>query len=152
MPNIETEKEEDGRRIAEIEAIPGVIAYGETREQAINRVEALALRVLADRLENGENIPDLNTLFAAWADGLAQKPNKFWPHYFELVGKLNGNQDRISYLSWQVAGWTDFVFAFHHRDKIGPKMLARIAKHTGLKPEDLWRSQFLVGGLSILEA
>jgi predicted RNA binding protein YcfA (HicA-like mRNA interferase family) len=33
--------------------------------------------------------------------------------------------------------WPDFVFAFHDRDEIGPKMLARIAKHTGLRPEDL---------------
>lgn len=35
------------------------------------------------------------------------------------------------------AGWPDFVFAFHDDDEIGPKMLARIAKHTGLRPEDL---------------
>jgi predicted RNA binding protein YcfA (HicA-like mRNA interferase family) len=35
------------------------------------------------------------------------------------------------------AGWPDFVFAFHDNDEIGPRMLARIAKHTGLKPEDL---------------
>lgn len=34
-------------------------------------------------------------------------------------------------------GWIDFVFAFHERDEIGPRMLARIAKHTGLRPEDL---------------
>jgi predicted RNA binding protein YcfA (HicA-like mRNA interferase family) len=34
-------------------------------------------------------------------------------------------------------GWPDFVFAFHDRDEIGPKMLARMAKHTGLTPEDL---------------
>jgi hypothetical protein len=34
-------------------------------------------------------------------------------------------------------GWPDFVFAFHDRDEIGPKMLARIAKKTGLRPEDL---------------
>lgn len=34
-------------------------------------------------------------------------------------------------------GWSDFVFAFHDREEIGPRMLARIAKHTGLKPEDL---------------
>ena len=34
-------------------------------------------------------------------------------------------------------GWPDFVFAFHDRDEIGPRMLARVAKHTGLKPEDL---------------
>jgi predicted RNA binding protein YcfA (HicA-like mRNA interferase family) len=33
--------------------------------------------------------------------------------------------------------WPDFVFAFHDDDEIGPKMLARIAKHTGLRPEDL---------------
>jgi len=35
------------------------------------------------------------------------------------------------------AGWPDFVFAFHTRVEIGPRMLARIAKHTGLRPEDL---------------
>jgi len=34
-------------------------------------------------------------------------------------------------------GWEDFVFAFHDREEIGPRMLARIAKHTGLRPEDL---------------
>jgi predicted RNA binding protein YcfA (HicA-like mRNA interferase family) len=34
-------------------------------------------------------------------------------------------------------GWSDFVFAFHDREEIGPKMLARVAKHTGLQPEDL---------------
>lgn len=34
-------------------------------------------------------------------------------------------------------GWPDFVFAFHEREEIGPRMLARIAKHTGLQPEDL---------------
>lgn len=34
-------------------------------------------------------------------------------------------------------GWADFVFAFHNREEIGPRMLARIAKHTGLRPEDL---------------
>jgi hypothetical protein len=36
-----------------------------------------------------------------------------------------------------LAGWRDYVFAFHDREGIGPKMLARIAKHTGLAPEDL---------------
>lgn len=35
------------------------------------------------------------------------------------------------------AGWADYVFAFHDREEIGPKMLARIAKKTGLRPEDL---------------
>jgi predicted RNA binding protein YcfA (HicA-like mRNA interferase family) len=35
------------------------------------------------------------------------------------------------------AGWPDFVFAFHDGEEIGPRMLARISKHTGLKPDDL---------------
>ena len=65
MLSVETEKEASRRWIAEIEAIPGAMAYGETCEQAIKRVQALALRVLADQLENGETVPDLNTLFAA---------------------------------------------------------------------------------------
>ena len=34
-------------------------------------------------------------------------------------------------------GWTDYTFAFHDGDDVGPKMMARVAKHTGLKPEDL---------------
>ncbi|MGB9178330.1 MAG: type II toxin-antitoxin system HicA family toxin [Pyrinomonadaceae bacterium] len=35
------------------------------------------------------------------------------------------------------SGWSDFVFAFHDKEEIGPRMMTRIAKHTGLKPEDL---------------
>jgi len=37
----------------------------------------------------------------------------------------------------RASGWPDFVFAFHDNDEIGPRVLARIAKHTGLRPEDL---------------
>jgi predicted RNase H-like HicB family nuclease len=51
---VELEKEEDGRWIAEVVEIPGAMAYGGTQEEAIARVEALALRVVADRLEQGE--------------------------------------------------------------------------------------------------
>jgi len=65
MLKIELEQETDGRWIAEIAALPGVLAYGNTREEAIASVEALALRVLADRLEHGETIPSLARLFAA---------------------------------------------------------------------------------------
>ena len=61
---IEIEKEEDGRWIAEIPEIPGVMVYGDTREQAIAKAEAFALRVMADRLENNEEIPELREVFA----------------------------------------------------------------------------------------
>ena len=52
--NIEIEREEDGRWLAEVPVLPGVMVYGQTREEAIARDKALALRVLADRLEHGE--------------------------------------------------------------------------------------------------
>lgn len=61
---IEIEKEEDGRWIAEIPELPGVMVYGVTRKQAIARAEALALRVMADRLEHDEEIPELKEVFA----------------------------------------------------------------------------------------
>lgn len=60
---IEIEKEEDGRWIAEIPDLPGVMVYGNNRNDAISKVEALALRTLADRIEHGEQIPALNELF-----------------------------------------------------------------------------------------
>jgi len=62
--NIELEREEDGRWIAEVLDLPGVMLYGQSREEAICKAKALALRVLADRLEHGESIPELNEIFA----------------------------------------------------------------------------------------
>ena len=46
-------------------------------------------------------------------------------------------RERGSHKTLAREGWSDYVFAFHDREEIGPKMLSRIAKHTGLKPEDL---------------
>lgn len=54
--NIETEREDDGRWIAEIAAVPGVIVYGETEDQAKRKAYALALRVIADDVENSKNV------------------------------------------------------------------------------------------------
>ena len=65
MLRIELDREEDGRWIAEIPVLPGVLVYGTSREEAIAKVEALALRVLAERVENGEPVPELAGLFAA---------------------------------------------------------------------------------------
>ena len=61
---IEREREDDGRWIAEVPDLSGVMVYGETREEAIARVQSLALRVIADRLDHGEAIPKLDELFA----------------------------------------------------------------------------------------
>lgn len=51
---IETEREDDGRWIAELIELPGVLAYGQSRDDAIAAVQALAFRVIADRIEHGE--------------------------------------------------------------------------------------------------
>ena len=56
---VEFEQEEDGRWLAEIPALPGVMVYGATREEASAKVQALALRVLAERLEHQESSPEL---------------------------------------------------------------------------------------------
>ena len=58
MPlTVEVEREDDGRWLAEVPEIPGVMVYGSTRDEAIERVEALALLALADRLDHGEPVP-----------------------------------------------------------------------------------------------
>ncbi|HEX8136861.1 MAG TPA: type II toxin-antitoxin system HicB family antitoxin [Pyrinomonadaceae bacterium] len=60
--SVEYEREEDGRWLAEVLELPGVLAYGQTSEEAIAKAQALALRVLADRLEHGESSPELMSI------------------------------------------------------------------------------------------
>jgi predicted RNase H-like HicB family nuclease len=65
--NIEIEREDDGRWIAEVPELPGVMVYGKTRDDAVHRVQALALRVIVDRIENGETSPIVDQIFTASA-------------------------------------------------------------------------------------
>jgi len=58
MLTIDTEQEDDGRWIAEITALPGVMAYGSTQAEARQKAAALAFRVIAERLEHGEPVPE----------------------------------------------------------------------------------------------
>jgi len=60
---IEIDREKDGRWIAEIPDLPGVMVYGESRDEAICKVKALALRVIAERIEHGEPVVDLAPIF-----------------------------------------------------------------------------------------
>ena len=63
---VEIEQQVDGRWIAEVAEIPGAMKYGSTKDEAIAHVEALALRVLAERLENGEQLAEpIHINFAA---------------------------------------------------------------------------------------
>ena len=61
---VEIERETDGRWIGEVAALPGVLAYGDSRDEVVAKAKALAFRVLADRLEHGEDIPELHGVFA----------------------------------------------------------------------------------------
>lgn len=63
---VETDREEDGRWFAEIAELPGAIKYGSTRDEAIALAEALALRVMAERIEHGEHpVEPIKITFAA---------------------------------------------------------------------------------------
>ncbi len=63
---IEIEQEADGRWLASVPDLPGVMAYGDTQEQAVRKAKAIALQILADMIESGEEVPEpLKALFAA---------------------------------------------------------------------------------------
>lgn len=63
---IEVEQEQDGRILAAVPELPGVMAYGTEDEEAIRKVKAIALQVLADMIDSGEEVPEsLRVLFAA---------------------------------------------------------------------------------------
>ena len=63
---IELDREEDGRWLASVPALPGVMAYGATDQEAIRKAKAVALQILADMIESGEEVPEsLKVLFAA---------------------------------------------------------------------------------------
>jgi predicted RNase H-like HicB family nuclease len=63
---VEIEREEDGRILASVPELPGVMAYGGTEAEAVRKVKSIALQVLADMVESGEEVPEpLRVLFAA---------------------------------------------------------------------------------------
>jgi len=64
MYKVETEQEVDGRWIAEVPELPGVLAYGESRDEAIRKAQSLSLHALADRLEYGEPLPQIQNVFS----------------------------------------------------------------------------------------
>ena len=77
MLSIEIEREEDGRWIGAVPELPGVLAYGASEADARAKAMALALRVIADRIENGKPVPfDAKNLFAPAAPGLGSPPSR----------------------------------------------------------------------------
>jgi predicted RNase H-like HicB family nuclease len=74
---------------ADIESMPGVMACGETREAAIAAVHALALRVAADCIDHGEEVPaaPAKVFSAAWVIGVLSKRRNFWRRCSGLAGR-----------------------------------------------------------------
>lgn len=64
MLTIDIEREDNGHWIAEVENLRGALAYGNTRDEALSKVKALALRILADKIENGEFVPEIKAIFS----------------------------------------------------------------------------------------
>lgn len=64
MYKVETEQEVDGRWIAEVPELPGVLAYGQSRDEAVRKAQALSLHVLAELLDNGEPLPQVQNVFS----------------------------------------------------------------------------------------
>ena len=64
LMKVQVEREQDGRWIAEVPVVAGAMAYGATREEAVSKVEALVLRIMADRLEHGEPSPEISEVFS----------------------------------------------------------------------------------------
>ncbi|MEO8604276.1 MAG: type II toxin-antitoxin system HicB family antitoxin [bacterium] len=63
--SVQVDRESDGRWIAEVAELPGVLVYGDSEQRALAKAQALALRVLADRLDHSEAVPFESVLFSA---------------------------------------------------------------------------------------
>ena len=61
---VEVEQGADGRWIAEVPSLPGAMAYGTSKAEAISKAEILVLRILADKLEHGESVPQIDQVFS----------------------------------------------------------------------------------------
>jgi len=141
---VEFDREQDGRWIAEIASLPGAMAYGETRERALAAVQAIALRVLADRLENQHESLKTSVQFVCVNIGPSIRA--------ELV------LDALKKIGWAEAGqagahcklarsgYPDYIWAFSDSEQIDPKMLSRIIKHTGPKHTGIKKVELISKG------
>ncbi len=120
MLRIESEQEEDGRWIAEVPALPGVLAYGATKADANAKVQALALRVIADRLENGEPLPgELAGVFECVSEWPAVKASRVVAALLRRGWTIK--RQTGSHRILQRTELPGLLFAFHDRDEIGPE-------------------------------
>jgi predicted RNase H-like HicB family nuclease len=133
---IDTEPEDDGRWIGAVAELPGVLGYGQTREKAVAHVKSLAFRVLADRVDPGENTPAVPAVTFVY---LCRWPSSRSPQLLRALRRIGWSMknETDSHEHLLKLGWPDIFYVFDERAEIGPRMLSRIAKMTGLRPDDL---------------
>jgi len=102
---LKCDQEVDGRWIAEVPELPGVLAYGSLSADALAKAEVVALRVIADRLENGESEPisiRFSLPLSARVIGRQPKPRKYWRPCSPLGRELSVSRDRTRRWSIQI--------------------------------------------------
>jgi predicted RNA binding protein YcfA (HicA-like mRNA interferase family)/predicted RNase H-like HicB family nuclease len=138
---VEFDREADGRWIADVPKLPGVLVYGRSRKEALANAQALAFDVLASDVRHGRREPRtlMQVQFVAraawmrrWSAAKARRVLAALLRIGWRVTEQEGSHRRL-----ERDGWEPYTFAFHDRQEIGPVMPAKIAKKTGLRPEDV---------------
>ena len=128
---IEHEREDDGRWLAEMPELPGVLAYGTTADEAMLKAEVLALRI-AKRGQAAVHLPRDHECMTSWPSSEARQVLSALCRIGWTLKRQTGSHKTLSR-----SDWPDVIFAFHDEEEICPRMLVRIAKRTGLTPDDL---------------
>lgn len=135
-----TEQENDGRWIAEIPSLNGVLVYGKTREDAIEKVKQLALCIIDDRIEHGESLPTHTKKkeFTVKENGFhSVKADRLLNSSLRGGWKIKRETDFYKILSHN--DFLDFVFGFgfDDEDEVKERILFRLTRKNGVVPKDL---------------
>jgi predicted RNA binding protein YcfA (HicA-like mRNA interferase family) len=126
---IETEQEDDGRWIAEVVDLPGVLVYASTLDEAI--LKAQSLGIADPRREDRQRCGTLASPYDFFPCSMTHWPSKKPRRVLASLLRIGCTVKRETAGSHKILsrpGWPDYVFAFHDSVEIGPRMLARIAK------------------------
>lgn len=135
---LEVVPEADGRFLAELPGMPGAMAYGATRDEAVTNVHALALRILAEQRARSDLAVATQRLLpspiprGSWAPTKARRVLRALTRIGWWV-RRNRESDLV--LAW--SGWSDVLWPFTDDELLGPAALSRIARRTSLTPEDV---------------
>ena len=135
---LEVVPEADGRFLAELPGLPGAMAYGSTRDEAVANVHELALRILAEQRSRSDLAVAAQRLLppptprGSWSPTKARRVLRALTRIGWWVRR---SREAELVLAW--SGWSDVLWPFTDDEMLGPAALARIARRTSLTPEDV---------------